>query len=71
MIRFEICNVYFVERAPFSHIRDHDGAFENVIETQIIRPQDSADIFERLFGFGFQTARSQFHFARNHPDGTG
>src|ERR1700722_7484587 len=46
MIRCEIRNVDFVERTPFSHIRDHDGAFENVIETQIIPPQDSADIFQ-------------------------
>jgi hypothetical protein len=71
MIRFEVGNVDFVERAPFSHIRDHDGALENIVETQIIRSQDSADIFHRLLGFCFQPAWSQFHFARNYADGTG
>src|SRR5579871_1033616 len=62
-LRIEVPKIDFVERRPFTHVCEHDRAFEDIIERQAAMCEHAGDVLHHLTDLGFYPAGRKFHRA--------
>lgn len=67
----EVFDVDFVEIRPFAHVCKHHGAFDHVVEAEVIVAQNPCDVFHGLAGLGFHAALHESERAGNVSQATG